>query len=322
MQAIQVAEIGGSDILRLVELSDPTPGPGQALVRLEASGINFIDVYQRTGLYPMTLPFVLGQEGAGVVEAVGPGTTEVTPGDRVAFTSVMGAYAEQIVVPADRLMAVPDAMDMQTAGAIMLQGLTAHYLTHDTYRLGPDSTCLIHAGAGGVGQLFIQIAKRLGATVFATAGTTEKVELARTAGADHVILYTEADFADEVRKVMGDRGLDVVYDSVGVDTFDRGLELLRPRGMMALFGQSSGPVPPLDLGRLARAGSLFVTRPTLGHYIATREDLERRSNDLFGWITSGELNVLIGATYPLAEAAAAHDALEGRATTGKVLLIP
>jgi len=322
MQAIQVKETGASGVLEFVELPDPAPGPGEALVQLEACGVNFIDVYQRIGLYPLPLPFVLGQEGAGVVQEVGPETEGAAVGDRVAFTSVLGAYAQQIVVPANRLVAVPDAMDLQTAGAIMLQGLTAHYLTHDTYSLGPESTCLIHAGAGGVGQLFIQIAKRLGAIVFTTAGTAKKAELAKEAGADHVIIYTETDFADEVRSVVGEKALDVVYDSVGVDTFDRGLDLLRPGGVMALFGQSSGPVPPFDLGRLARGGSLYVTRPTLGSYIASPEDLERRKKDLFGWVTSGELKVRIGATYPLAEAAAAHDALEGRATTGKVLLVP
>jgi NADPH2:quinone reductase len=322
MQAIQVADTGGSEVLRLTEVSDPVQEAGQALVQLEACGVNFIDVYQRIGLYPIPLPFVLGQEGSGVVRAVGPDVSSVAVGDRVAFTSVLGAYAEQIVVPADRLVAVPAAMDMQTAGAILLQGLTAHYLTHDTYPLGPDSTCLIHAGAGGVGQLFIQIAKKRGATVLTTVGTAAKAELAREAGADHVINYSEKDFADEVRSLVGERGLDVVYDSVGVDTFDRGLELLRPRGVMALFGQASGPVPPFDLSRLGRGGSLYVTRPTLGHYILTREDLDRRTTDLFGWITTGELKVLIGATYPLADAAAAHDALTGRRTTGKVLLIP
>ncbi len=322
MQAIQVSETGKSEVLQFVEVPDPTPGPGETLIQLEACGVNFIDIYQRIGLYPLPLPFVLGQEGAGVVKEVGPETEGVAAGDRVAFTSVLGAYAQQVVVPANRLVAVPDAMDLQTAGAIMLQGLTAHYLTHDTYALGPDSSCLIHAGAGGVGQLFIQMAKRLGATVFTTTGTAEKAELATAAGADHVIIYTETDFADEVRAVLGEQRLDVVYDSVGVDTFDRGLDLLRPRGLMALFGQSSGPVPPFDLGALARGGSLFVTRPSLGNYIASREDLERRKNDLFGWVTSGELKVHIGASYPLAEAGAAHDALEGRATMGKVLLLP
>ena len=309
-------------MLSLVELPDPVPGPGQAVVQLEACGVNFIDVYQRIGLYPMSLPFILGQEGAGVVIAVGDSAEGVAVGDRVAFTSIPGAYAEQVAVPADRLVAVPDQVELATGGAIMLQGLTAHYLAHDTYQLGPDSTCLIHAGAGGVGLLLIQIAKRLGATVFTTVGTEEKSELARAAGADHVIVYTQTDFAEEVRAIVGESGLDVVYDSVGADTFDRGLELLRPPGLMALFGQSSGVVPPFNLQRLARGGSLYVTRPSLGAYIAGREELSRRSDELFGWIASGELSVRIGATYPLAQAASAHEALEGRATTGKVILIP
>jgi NADPH2:quinone reductase len=301
---------------------DPEPGPGEALVQLEACGVNFIDVYQRSGLYPIPLPFILGQEGAGVVVALGPDSGELAIGDRVAFTSILGAYAEQIVVPVDRLVAIPDALETPTAAAIMLQGLTAHYLAFDTYRLEPGSVCLVHAGAGGVGLLLIQLAKARGATVFTTVGTAAKAELAAAAGADHVIIYTESDFADEVRAQAGKHSLDVVYDSVGVDTFDRSLELLRPRGLLALFGQSSGPVPPLDLGRLARGGSLYVTRPTLGSYIASRDELERRSRDLFEWVIAGEMSVRIGATYPLAEAAAAHDALEGRATTGKVLLLP
>jgi len=322
MQAIQVAQVGGSEVLSVAEVPDPVPGPGQAVVELEACGVNFIDVYQRMGLYPMSLPFIIGQEGAGVVMAVGDSVEGVAVGDRVAFTSIPGAYAEQIAVPVDRLVNVPDQVELATGGGIMLQGLTAHYLAHDTYQLGPDSTCLIHAGAGGVGLLLTQIAKRLGATVFTTVGTGEKAELAHAAGADHVIVYTQTDFADEVRAIVGDNRLDVVYDSVGVDTFDRGLDLLRPRGLMALFGQSSGVVAPFDLQRLARGGSLYVTRPSLGAYIASRQELLRRSGDLFTWIAAGDLSVRIGATYPLAEAAAAHDALEGRATTGKVILIP
>lgn len=322
MQAIQVAQTGGSDVLSLAELPDPVAGPGEAVVQLEACGVNFIDVYQRVGLYPMALPFILGQEGAGYVTSLGDSTEGISVGDRVAFTSIPGAYAERLAVPVSRLVKVPDGVELTTGGAIMLQGLTAHYLAHDTYPLDSGSTCLIHAGAGGVGLLLIQVAKRLGATVFTTVGTAEKADLARAAGADHVIIYTEADFADEIRAVLGNQRLDVVYDSVGVDTFDKGLELLRPRGLMALFGQSSGVVPPFDLQRLARGGSLYVTRPSLGSYIASREDLLRRSAELFAWIADGELSVRIGATYPLAEAASAHDALEGRATTGKVILIP
>jgi NADPH2:quinone reductase len=322
MRAIQVAKTGPSNVLELTELPDPVPGSGEAVVALEACGVNFIDVYQRTGLYPIPLPFVLGQEGAGTVTALGPDTGGVAIGDRVAFTSVLGAYAEQIVVPADRLVAVPDAIETPTAAAIMLQGLTAHYLALDTYPLEPGSTCLIHAGAGGVGLLLIQVAKRLGATVFTTVGTAAKAELASAAGADHVIIYTESDFAEEVTTRAGEHPFDVVYDSVGADTFDRSLGLLRPRGLLALFGQSSGPVPAFDLGRLARGGSLYVTRPTLGSYIATREELERRSRELFRWVLDGDLSVRIGSTFPLGDAAAAHDALEGRVTTGKVLLLP
>lgn len=322
MKAIQVAEVGGSEVLRLVELTNPAPGPDQAVVQLEASGVNFIDIYHRTGLYPLPLPFVLGLEGSGVVEALGPGVEGVAVGDRVAFTGVAGAYAEKIIAPTDKLVILPDAVDTQTAAATMLQGLTAHYLAHDTFRLGPETNCLIHAGAGGVGLLFIQMAKRLGATVLTTVGTPEKAELAAAAGADHVIVYTETDFADEIRSLIGERNLDVVYDSVGVDTFDRGLQLLRSQGLMVLFGQSSGPVPPFDLGRLAREGSLFVTRPTLANYVEARESLVTRSDELFGWIASGELEVRIGATYRLSDARAAHEALQGRATTGKVLLLP
>lgn len=322
MRAIRVARTGSSEVLELTEVPDPEPGSGEALVQLEACGVNFIDVYQRAGLYPIPLPFVLGQEGAGRVVGLGPDTTGRAVGDRVAFTSILGAYAEQIVVPVDRLVAVPDALETATAAAIMLQGLTAHYLAFDTYPLEPGSTCLVHAGAGGVGLLLIQVAKRIGATVVTTVGTAAKAELVSAAGADHVIIYTESDFAEEVRARVGEHRLDVVYDSVGADTFDRSLELLRPRGLLALFGQSSGPVPPFDLGRLARGGSLYVTRPTLGSYIATREELERRCGELFRWVIEGDLSVRIGATYPLGDAAAAHDALEGRATTGKVLLLP
>lgn len=322
MRAIQIAEHGSSAVLELVDVADPIPGPGQAVVRLEACGINFIDVYQRTGLYPLPLPTVLGQEGAGVVVAVAPDITQLAVGDRVAFTSVLGGYAEQIAVPADRLVAVPDDLELATAAAVMLQGLTAHYLAHDTYPLAADSTCLIHAGAGGVGQLLIQMAKRVGATVLTTVGTDAKADLAREAGADHVIVYSREDFAAAVESLIGGAALDVVYDSVGAATFDAGLTLLRPRGSMVLFGQSSGPVAAFDLGRLARHGSLYVTRPTLGHYIATREDLAARTAAVFSMVTAGKLRVGVGASFPLAEVQAAHDALEGRRTTGKVLLLP
>jgi len=322
MQAIQVAETGGSEVLGLVELPDPVPGPGQAVVALEACGVNFIDIYQRTGLYPVPLPFVIGQEGAGVVTAVHPEAGFVEIGDRVAFTGTLGGYADQIVVPTESLVVVPDGIATDVAAAAMLQGLTARYLAHETYRLGPESKCLIHAGAGGVGQLLIQMARQSGATVLATVGTDAKARLAAAAGADHVIVYTRSDFRAEVEAVVGERGLDVVYDSVGVATFEGGLDLLRPRGTMVLYGQSSGPVPPLDLGALGRAGSLFVTRPRLGDYIGGRANLAAQAGELFAAIGDGSLQVQIGATFPLASAAAAHEALESRATTGKVLLIP
>ncbi|MBT8164216.1 MAG: quinone oxidoreductase [Acidimicrobiia bacterium] len=322
MHAINVSKTGGPEVLAYTELPDPVPGPGEAVVALEACGVNFIDVYQRTGLYPVPLPFVIGQEGAGVVVAIGPDAGPVEVGDRVAFTGVLGGYAERALVPADRLVRVPEAIETDIAAAVLLQGLTAHYLVHDTYRLGPDSRCLIHAGAGGVGRLLIQMAKQQGATVFATAGTDEKAELAKAAGADHVTVYTRSDFQAEIEAVVGERGLDVVYDSVGVATFERGLALLRPRGMVVLFGQSSGPVPPFDLGALARAGSLYVTRPRLGDYIQGRTALAARTDALFNAVVDGDLTVRIGGTVPLAEAAAAHRALESRATTGKLLLIP
>jgi NADPH2:quinone reductase len=322
MRAIQVETTGGSEVLEWIELPDLRAGRGEAVVTLEACGVNFIDVYQRTGLYPIPLPFVIGQEGAGIVTDVDPADPFVEIGDRVAFTGILGAYAEQVVVPADRLIKLPEGIGTDVAAAVMLQGLTARYLSHETYQLGPGTRCLIHAGAGGVGQLLIQMAKQRGATVFATVGTDEKAQLAEAAGADYVIVYTRADFRGEVEAVVGERGLDVVYDSVGVATFERGLELLRPRGMMVLFGQSSGPVPPFDLGALGRAGSLFVTRPRLGDYIGERSDLTAQTDDLFAAVGRGDLVVRIGATYPLAEAAAAHEALESRATTGKLLLIP
>ncbi len=322
MRAIQVAATGGSDVLEWIELPDPVAGNGQAVVALEACGVNFIDVYQRTGLYPVALPFVIGQEGAGVITAIDPAAGLFEVGDRVVFTGVLGGYAEQIVVPVEGLVKVPDGIGTDTAAAVMLQGLTAHYLVHDTYRLGPESRCLVHAGAGGVGQLLIQMAKQRGATVFATAGTEDKARLAQQAGADHVTVYTQSDFREEIEAVVGERSLDVVYDSVGQATFEGGLELLAPRGMMVLFGQSSGPVAPFDLGALGRGGSLFVTRPRLGDYISGRAELVARSGALLAAVGGGQLAVRIGATFPLAQAGAAHEALEARATTGKVLLIP
>jgi NADPH2:quinone reductase len=322
MQGIEIREHGGPEVLTWAELAEQEPGAGEMLVEVAGAGVNFIDTYQRTGLYPVDLPFTPGLEGAGTVAAVGPDVEAFEVGDRVAWTSVLGTYAERVVVPADKAVAVPDGVDLDVAAAVMLQGMTAHYLAIDTFPLKPGDRCLIHAGAGGVGLLLIQVAKRLGAEVFTTVGTAEKGELAAAAGADHVIIYTEQDFGDAIEATAGVRPLDVVYDGVGAATFDRGLELLRSRGLMALFGQSSGVVGPLDPAVLNRHGSLFLTRPSLFHYIAERSELERRSSDLFGWIAAGELDVRIGARFELAQAADAHRALEGRQTTGKVLLVP
>ncbi len=323
MQAIRIHEHGGPEVLRHEQVPDPAPGPGQALIRLAAIGVNFIDVYFRTGLYkPAGLPFTPGQEGAGTVEAVGEGVTEVATGDRVAWTGVQGSYAELATVPADRLVKLPAGLDFRQGAAALLQGMTAHYLACSTYSLKPGDTCLVHAAAGGVGLLLCQIARLRGARVFGTASTPEKAALAREAGAEEVILYTEHDFAVEVRRLTGGRGVQAVYDGVGRTTFDGSLACLAPRGMLVLFGQSSGPVPPFDPARLAAGGSLFLTRPSLAHYMAQREELLERAADVLGWIVAERLRLRIGAEYPLAEAAAAHRALEGRETTGKVLLIP
>ncbi len=322
MKAIRIHEFGGVDVLRYEELPEPEPGPGEARVRLEAAGVNFIDIYHRTGQYKGALPLTLGQEGAGVVEAVGPGVTGVRPGDRVAFASVQGAYAEQALVPADRLVPVPDDVDTRDACAVMLQGLTAHYLAYSSYALRPGDTALVHAAAGGLGLLLVQIARRRGARVIGTVSTEEKARLAREAGADEVIRYTEEDFVEATRRITGGRGVDVVYDSVGKTTFDGSLACLRPRGVLVLCGQSSGAVPPLDPQRLNAGGSLFLTRPTLAHHIATRDELLMRAGDLFRWMRRGELRVRIDRTFPLEQAGAAHQALESRATQGKLLLIP
>jgi NADPH2:quinone reductase len=322
VKAVQVSRIGGPEVLELVEVPEPEPGPGQVLVRVEAAGLNYIDTYQRGGLYPMQVPFVLGVEGAGTVEAVGDEVGEVSVGDRVAWCDAPGSYAELTAVPAGRAVKVPDGVTTEVAAAVMLQGITAHYLAVDTFPLHEGDRCLIHAAAGGVGQLLVQVAKRKGAQVFATAGGAEKVEVARQAGADHVIDYRETDFKEAVEEIAGPHAVDVVYDGVGAATFDGGLELLRPRGMMVAFGNASGPPAPLDVLRLSRGGSLFLTRPTMGHYIASREELTGRTDDLFEWIAAGELDVRIGARFPLDQAADAHRALEGRQTTGKVLLIP
>ncbi|MBI1994363.1 MAG: quinone oxidoreductase, partial [Deltaproteobacteria bacterium] len=300
----------------------PEPGAGEARVKIEAAGLNYIDIYQRTGLYPLKTPFTLGMEGAGVVDAVGANVTEVRKGDRVAYAMHLGSYAEYAVVPAWRLAPLPQAIDSRAGAAAMLQGMTAHYLTRNTYPLKKGESALIHAAAGGVGLLLIQIAKRLGATVFGTVSTEEKAKLAKEAGADEVILYTKADFAAEVKRLTSGAGLHVVYDSVGKDTFEKSLDCLRPRGYLVLFGNSSGPVPPFELGKLAQKGSLFVTRPTLLHYAASREELLQRSGDLFNWIAKGELKLRIDKTFALKEAAEAHQQLEARKTTGKVLLQP
>ena len=302
------------------QVDRPAPGRGEALVRVEWAGVNFIDVYKRSGAYKVPAPFTLGEEGAGVVEAVGADVSEVKVGDRVAWASVIGAYAEFAVVKAARLVPVPREVETRVAAAVMLQGMTAHYLATSLYSLEQGDRCLVHAAAGGVGLLLVQIAKRRGAFVIGTAGSPEKLELARKAGADEVINYTSQDFVAETRRITGGRGVHVVYDSVGKTTFLSGLDVLAPRGMMALFGQSSGPVAPVDPQILNQKGSLFLTRPTLAHYTATRDELLGRAKDLFEWIGRRELAVRIGAEYALADAAEAHRALEGRRTTGKVVL--
>ena len=309
-------------MLRVEEVPDPGPGAGEALVRLEAIGVNFIEVYQRKGQYKMTLPFTPGGEGAGTVVALGSGVTECRVGDRVASVDFRGSYADLALVAADRLVPVPGAVDIRTAGAVMLQGITAHYLSHSTFALARGDWCLVHAAAGGVGLLLCQIASRLGARVIGTVSTSEKEALAREAGAETIIRYTERPFVDEVRRITGGTGVRVVYDSVGQTTFDGSLDALQRRGLMVLFGQSSGPVPPFDPQILNRKGSLFLTRPTAAHYVTTREELTTRAGDLFAWIAQGSLRVRVHHAWPLAEAAAAHAALEGRVTTGKVLLVP
>lgn len=322
MRAIRVHQIGGPEVLTVEELPTPRPEAGQALVRLEAVGVNYIDTYHRTGLYKNPLPFTLGVEGAGIVEAVGPGVSEVGVGERVAYQGVQGSYATHAIVPAGRLVPLPGGLDARTGAAALLQGMTAHYLVHDTYRLKPGETALVHAAAGGTGLLLIQMAKRLGARVFGTVSTPEKARLAKEAGADEVIQYTTQDFEAEVKRLTGGRGVQVVYDSVGKATYEKSLNVLAPRGMLVLFGQSSGPVPPLDVGILSTKGSLYLTRPTIGHYVATREDLLKRAAGILGWVKTGELRLRIEHTFPLEKAAEAHRALEGRKTTGKILLIP
>ncbi|HEV2854447.1 MAG TPA: quinone oxidoreductase [Thermoanaerobaculia bacterium] len=325
MKAIRIHNLGGPEVLTWEDVPDPEPGPGQALVRVEAAGVNFIDVYIRTGLYKgPELPFIPGQEAAGTVAAVGPGVAdlaEVSVGDRVAYTGVHGAYAELAAVPADRLVKLPDGVATRDGAAAMLQGMTAHYLTHSTYPLKPGDTCLVHAAAGGAGRLICQIAKLRGARVIGTASTPEKERIAREAGADEVINYTRQDFAAEAKRLTGGKGVQVVYDSVGKDTFDKSLDSLAPRGTLVTFGQSSGLVPPVDVRTLNAKGSLYLTRPSLHHYVHLREELVERAGDVLGWIAEGKLRLHIGLELPLAEAAEAHRALEGRRTTGKVLLV-
>ena len=322
MRAVRVHQYGGLEALILEDLPAPEPGPGEARVKLEAIGVNFIDTYHRTGMYKGTLPLTLGQEAAGTVDAVGPGVTEVRPGDRVAYASVQGAYTEYAVAPAWRLVPLPAEVDAQHAAAVMIQGMTAHYLTHSTYPLKPGETALVHAAGGGTGQLLTQIAKRLGARVIATASTEEKAQRARESGAGEVILYTQADFEVEVKRLTNGAGVDVVYDSVGQTTFDKSLNCLRRRGYMVLYGQSSGSVPPLDPQVLNAKGSIYLTRPFLAHYIADRAELLQRTDDLFKWIAAGELKVRIDKTFSLADAPEAHRYLEGRQSKGKVLLLP
>jgi len=320
MRAIQVHEVGGPEVMKVAEVPSPTPGPGEARVRVAASGVNFIDIYYRTGAYKGALPFTPGMEGAGVVEAVGPEVTGVAVGDRVAWAMQLGSYAEEAIVPAGKLIPVPNSVELPTAAAAMLQGMTAHYLVTSTYPLKRGDTALVHAAAGGVGLLLIQMAKEIGARVIGTVSTEEKAALARAAGADEVILYSQEDFLPAVRERTESKGVDVVYDSVGKDTFDRSLQALRPRGMLVLFGQSSGAVEPLDPQRLNAGGSLFLTRPSLGHYIATAEELRSRAGDVFRWMAEGKLDVRIGESHPLEQAGVAHERLAGRATTGKVIL--
>jgi NADPH:quinone reductase len=322
MKAIRIHSHGGPEVMRLEDLPIPEPARGQVLVRVEAAGVNFIDIYQRSGQYKVPLPHAMGLEGAGVVEAAGPEAGGVEAGMRVAWANVPGSYATHALVPADKTVPVPQGIEARAAAAVMLQGTTAHYLARSTWPLGPGETCLVHAGAGGVGLLLTQFAKMAGARVLTTVSSDAKAELSRAAGADDVILYTREDFADAARRLTGGRGVQVVYDSVGRDTFEKSLSCLAPRGMLVLFGQSSGAVPPFDPQVLAARGSLFLTRPTLGHYTLTRDELLGRAGDCFAAMTSGALRVRIGVEFELADAARAHQELQGRRTTGKVLLIP
>ena len=322
MKAIQIHQTGGPEVLQVADLPIPTPGPGQVLLRIETIGINFIDIYFRKGQYKAALPLIPGSEAAGTIEELGPGVTGFEAGESVASTSVLGSYAEYALVNAAQLVKVPAGVTPEQAAAVMLQGMTAHYLAYSTFPLKKGDTALVHAGAGGVGLLLTQIATHIGARVITTVSTPEKAELSREAGASEVILYNDQDFEAEVKRLTDGRGVDVVYDSVGKTTFDKSLNCLRPRGLLALFGGSSGPVPPFDLVQLAGKGSLFVTRPTLWHYISTRAELEWRAGDVLGWVANGDLKVRAEHIYALDDAAQAHTDLESRKTTGKLLLEP
>jgi NADPH:quinone reductase len=322
MKAIQVQKSGGPEVLTFVDLPDPQPKPNEAVVKVSAAGVNFIDVYFREGLYPSSLPFVIGQEASGIVSEIGADVKSFKPGDRVAYTGIRGSYAEYAAVPADRLVLLPPGISEQQAAAAMLQGMTAHYLVHDTYPLKKGETALIHAAAGGVGLLLVQMAKNIGAQVIATVGTEEKAMLARAAGADEVILYAQQDFEVETKRLTDGKGVHVIYDGVGKTTFDKDLNVLRPRGYLALFGAASGPVPLFDLSKLAQKGSLFITRPTLVHYMTTHEELQKRATDVLTAIATGKVKLRIEHIYPLREVQQAHRDLEGRKTTGKLLLLP
>jgi NADPH2:quinone reductase len=322
MQAIQILTNGSADVLTLTDLPTPSPGPGEALVRIEASGVNFIDIYYREGRYPAKLPLTLGEEAAGTIVAVGADVTEFKAGDRVAWRGVPGTYAQLAVAPISNLVIIPEGITFQQAAAAMTQGMTAHYLSHSVYAIQPGDEVLIHAGAGGTGLLLIQMAKTRGARVFTTVSTEEKAALARAAGADEIILYSREDFAAKVKKLVTGQGLPVVYDSVGRSTFEKSLEVLRPRGLMVLYGAASGPVPAFDLIRLSRMGSLYITRPTLKDYVSSRGELEERAKDVFAGVLDGSLKIRLEHTYPLADAARAHRDLESRNTTGKLVLIP
>jgi NADPH2:quinone reductase len=322
MKAVCIHQFGGPEVLQYEEVPTPTPGPGQVLVKLAAAGLNYIDVHQRTGHYPNKLPYTMGREGSGTVAAVGPQVTSFKGGEPVAYTGVPGAYAEYALVPAESLVRMPAGLDVKVGAAAMLQGMTAHYLAYTVYPLKPGDSCLIHAAAGGVGLLLVQMAKQCGARVFGTVSTEEKAALAREAGADEAILYSRQDFETEVKRLTNGQGVNVVYDSVGKTTFEKSLNCLKPLGYMVHYGQSSGPVAPFDPAVLSAKGSLFLTCPSLPHYIADRASLEKRAGDVLGWIASGKLKMRIEFTFPLANVAEAHRSLEGRKTTGKVLLIP